>query len=226
MTSFPLIILCAGFGKRMLNLTINKPKPLLEVNNKTLLNNTINFFENIGCNEFYINTHYEHQKILSYVQKKFNKHPINLIYEPSILGTGGAIKNIFNYTNNKNICVVNSDIYWENNNKFDLLDFLKDFNEVTHCKMLLSKKNKFHGLKRTRGDFNLKKNNVSNWVEGNDIIFYSGFQIVNKNIFENFNKKFSMNEIWNKQILEKKLKGTLIQSKILHVGDKNTFDNL
>ena len=36
MTNLPLLILCAGFGKRMLNLTINSPKPLLVIDNITL----------------------------------------------------------------------------------------------------------------------------------------------------------------------------------------------
>ena len=44
MKNFSLLILCAGFGKRMLDLTINSPKPLLKINNQTLLGNTINLF--------------------------------------------------------------------------------------------------------------------------------------------------------------------------------------
>ena len=52
MVNFSLLILCAGFGKRMLELTLEKPKPLLKYKNITLLYNTINFFQNIGCNEF------------------------------------------------------------------------------------------------------------------------------------------------------------------------------
>ena len=57
MNNFSVIILCAGFGQRMLDLTLNTPKPLLKINNKTLLGNTINFFLDIGCSEIFINTH-------------------------------------------------------------------------------------------------------------------------------------------------------------------------
>ena len=39
------LILCAGFGKRLNPLTIQKPKPLLEVNDITLLENTINLIK-------------------------------------------------------------------------------------------------------------------------------------------------------------------------------------
>ena len=83
MNKFSLLILCAGFGRRMLELTRNIPKPLLKVNNKTLLSNTINFFSDIGCNEFFINTHYLHNKIKTYVSKNFENYPLNIIYEPT-----------------------------------------------------------------------------------------------------------------------------------------------
>ena len=112
MTKFSLLILCAGFGNRMFELTKDTPKPLLRFKNKILLGNTINYFKNIGCDEIFINTHYLYSEINKYIIENFSKYSIKLVFEPSILGTGGGIKNIFNYTNNKNICVVNSDIFW------------------------------------------------------------------------------------------------------------------
>ena len=123
-----------------------------------------------------------------------------------------------------NLCVVNSDIFWQIDNKQDIINFLENINEVNHCKILLSKKNHFFGLTSTEGDFRIKNNTVSKWSKGNEIIFYSGFQIVSKNVFKNLNKKiFSMNEIWNKLIIDKKLQGQLASSDILHIGDKNAF---
>ena len=224
MKNFSLLILCAGFGKRMLDLTINSPKPLLKINNQTLLGNTINLFSKIGCNEIFINTHYLHSKIETFIIKNFYNYPIKLVYEPSILGTGGAIKNIFNYTKSKKICVVNADIFWQSHNKADLINFLNDSKKITSCKLLLSKESNFFGLKRSQGDFKIKNNLVSNWTKKDKIIFYSGFQIVSKNIFKNTNKIFSINTIWESLMEQKELKGSLIQSDILHIGDKNSFD--
>ena len=42
------IILSAGYGKRLNPMTLSKPKPLLEINKKTLLENTINILEKYG----------------------------------------------------------------------------------------------------------------------------------------------------------------------------------
>lgn len=224
MSKFTLLILCAGFGKRMLDLTTNTPKPLLKINNKTLLSNTINFYLDIGCNEIYINTHYFHEKIESYIDKNFKDYPITIIHEPSILGTGGAIKNIFNYTKSKKICVVNSDIFWVKNNKMEIKNFIQNYKKITDCQILLSKKVNFCGLKKEIGDFNISDSLVTKWQVGNEIIFYSGLQIVSKNVFKNKNKKFSMNEVWDHLVDQKKLKGSLIHSKIVHIGDKSSFN--
>ena len=225
MKNLPILILCAGFGKRMLDLTTNIPKPLLKIRNRILLGNTINFFNAIGFSNIFINAHYLHSKIEKYIINNFN-NSVNLIYEPSILGTGGAIKNVFNYTKNNKICVVNSDIFFLKDNKKDLIKFLKDTDSITHGKILLSEDKNFYGLKKMNGDFNISNGIVSKWAKGNDIIFYTGIQILSKNIFQNTTNIFSINNIWNNLIINKNLKGSFIQSKILHVGDKKSFYEL
>ena len=73
MRNFTLMILAAGFGTRMESLTKNIPKPLLKINNSTLLTNTINFFENLGCKKLIINTHYMHEKLNDYISLKHPK---------------------------------------------------------------------------------------------------------------------------------------------------------
>tara|TARA_B100000161_G_scaffold246311_1_gene201762 strand:- start:155 stop:835 length:681 start_codon:yes stop_codon:yes gene_type:complete len=225
MTDFSILILSAGYGKRMQDLTLKTPKPLLRKKNKTLLENTINFFHEVGCKEFFINTHYLHKNIELFILNNFKEYPISLVYEPSILGTGGAIQNIFNYTNIKKICVVNSDIFWKSDNKLDVINFLKNYDEVTHCKIMLSKEKNFLGLKKNKGDFNIKNGNVSNWINGQDINIYSGLQIVSKKIFNNSSNNFSMYKIWNDLIVTNNLQGSFINSKVLHIGDKRSFDN-
>ena len=67
---------------------------------------------------------------------------------------------------------------------------------------------------------------ISDWTKDNEVYYYSGLQIVSRNIFQNTETNFSINDIWNKLILEKKLKGELIKSNILHIGDKNSLNKL
>ena len=50
------LILCAGYGKRLLPLTEDIPKPLLKVKNINLLDNTLEFLQSIGISKIKINT--------------------------------------------------------------------------------------------------------------------------------------------------------------------------
>ena len=224
MNSFSLMIMCAGFGSRMLDLTKNKPKPLLEIKNITLLENSINFFLSIGCNRIFINTHYLYKDIENFIKKNFKDYPISLVYEPVILGTGGGIKNIFNFTKKENILVSNSDILWQDKNKKDIINFARDINDIKNCKLLLSKEKNFLGLKSSNGDFRIINNKVSRWTKGDEIIFYSGLQIVSPHIFKNTTNIFPMNTIWDNLIKQNNLFGELIDSKITHLGDKKSFE--
>ena len=183
----------------------------------------IDFFTDIGCDEILINTHYLHHKIKKYMDKNFKKDPIQIIYEKTILGTGGGVKNIFNHTNRNKICVVNSDIFWTQKNKSHIKYFLRNYQDVSHCKMLLSKDINFLGLKKEKGDFNLKRNIVTNLKSKNEKLYYSGLQIVSKNIFYNRRKIFPINEIWTKLIKKNQIKGYVIPSKIRHIGDKKSI---
>ena len=67
------MVLAAGLGKRMHPLTLNKPKPLLEINDISLLERAINLLINCGVMEISINIHYLPDQIKKFLnEKKFN----------------------------------------------------------------------------------------------------------------------------------------------------------
>ena len=213
------MILAAGFGKRMMPLTKNKPKPLIEINGVTLLDNAINFLKKLGCNEIIINTHYHHLQIQNLILKRKDKKNIKLIYENDILDTGGGVKNAISYFTNQNIMVINSDIYWQNNNLIDAKSLIEFYIKNRSIHLLLSKKNKSFGLNNNIGDFIIKSGKVFRSNKNDEIIYYSGFQILNSKIFKNFKqKKFSFNDVWDHSIKENALYGKIMKSDWYHVG--------
>ena len=52
------LILCAGFGKRLNPITLNTPKPLLEIKDISMLERCINLIEKLGIQKIVINTFY------------------------------------------------------------------------------------------------------------------------------------------------------------------------
>ena len=90
------MILAAGFGKRIHPLTLNCPKPLLKINEETLLSNTLKFLELLGIKEVVINVHYLKEQIIDYISKKNLNLKINIIQEKEkILDTGGGVLNTY-----------------------------------------------------------------------------------------------------------------------------------
>ena len=70
------LILCAGFGKRLNPITLEKPKPLLRLNNITLLENTINLIKELGIKKIILNTFYLKKQISTFINEKILIFPL------------------------------------------------------------------------------------------------------------------------------------------------------
>jgi len=104
------LILAAGFGTRLLPFTKNTPKALFPVAGRPLLHIIILSLQNAGCKAVIINTHHLYKKIDSYLARQNYTIPVITRFEPEILGTGGAIKNVADFWNDHPFMVINSDI--------------------------------------------------------------------------------------------------------------------
>ena len=87
------LILCAGFGKRLNPLTLDIPKPLIQLKDKTMLENCINLIIKLGIKKIILNTFYLDEKINDFINKKKFPIEIQIIKDgEKILNTGGGIK--------------------------------------------------------------------------------------------------------------------------------------
>ena len=218
------IILAAGFGKRLLPLTKERPKPLLEIGGKKLIEYSIDLLRENNITEIIINSHYLHEKISEFITKKYPN--ISLSYEKNILDTGGGILNAMSFFEQKNFFVLNSDTVWTRSYSDDLHKLKEVFKNGNNKAALLlaHKKNSFD--KNLSGDFSLDKNNLLN-KSSNDYI-YTGCQLLNPNIF-NLKKEgdiFSMNEIWNDLIAQESLNGCLSSCSFLHATNLEIYNQL
>jgi len=98
------MILCAGFGTRLNELTKDTPKPMLKVGDKPILEHTINHLKKSGITKIIINLHYLPEQITSYFENG-EKFGVEIVYsyEDQPLGTSGAIKKV-----EKTLCESNS----------------------------------------------------------------------------------------------------------------------
>ena len=71
------LILCAGFGKRLNPLTLDIPKPLIQLKDKTMLENCINLIIKLGIKKIILNTFYLEEKINDFINKKISNRNTN-----------------------------------------------------------------------------------------------------------------------------------------------------
>ena len=203
------MILAAGFGKRLTPITDKLPKPLITVNNITLLENTLRFLKIIGIEEIAINVHYLANQIINFIKKLENNYNIKIFEEDFILGTGGGIFNCLPFFKNENFLVVNCDTIWNHKYKipFDELK-LKMTQKNAHIGMLVLNKN-YSFDTNLKGDF-AKASSTSNFILKKDLknnnLIYTGCQIINPIVFKGQKEKiFPINLIWENEINKKKI---------------------
>ena len=214
------MILAAGLGKRMQPLTLKTPKPLLEINNLTLLERAINLLLSHGVQEISINVHYLPEQIQTFINKKKYQARITISNEEDLLldTGGGVLKGSQNFRDSP-FFVINPDTVWSKH----YLEELKTLEEIyfkANKPTLLLVNKKLSIDPSFKGDFNLNYEKISKGDE-NQFIF-TGLQIINRSVLINEKTEvFSMNKVWNKLIKDKKLLGLESNQKFYHL---NTFD--
>lgn len=105
-----VLLMAGGRGRRLMPLTENCPKPLIEINGKPLLEIILEQCINAGINNFYISVHYLSQKIIDYFGngEKWSVK-ITYIHEEKPLGTAGALHLLKGEINDP-LLIMNGDI--------------------------------------------------------------------------------------------------------------------
>ena len=215
------IILCAGFGKRVLPLTKTLPKPLLKVNQVPLIEYSIRILKELGIEEIAVNVHHLKDKIIEYLD---SYHPnIKIFNEEIILDTGGALVNAKSFLSDDYFVILNSDTIWQKN----YIPYMKSLihktikNSFNAGLLLARKENSFD--ENLNPDFSLNDNLL---VDKKDHI-YTGFQIMRSNLLEKRKlEPFSVKKIWDDLIIEKKITGEVFEETFYHTTDFQIYNKL
>ena len=219
------MILAAGLGTRMKPLTLDKPKPLIKVGNKNLLERSINLLESYGVEKIIINVHHLADQIEKFILNVKSNIKIGISNEKNLLlDTGGGVKEGTKIFDKNPFFVLNPDTLWLPNYLDEMKSLEKIFFESKKPSLLLVNK-KLSFDTSFKGDFNLKDNIVSKDIENNFI--FTGLQLIDRNCFNMINKEvFSMNEVWDKLIDENKLYGLESRQKFYHLNTEDMYNKI
>ena len=105
-----VVILAGGLGTRLQELTKTIPKPMVKVGGKPLIEHIMQHYSNYGYKDFYIALGYKGKLIKRYFKKKkFKRWNINLIETGKNTMTGGRLKRLSKYLDNKTFLMTYGD---------------------------------------------------------------------------------------------------------------------
>ena len=219
-------ILCAGLGKRLNPVTLETPKPLLKLNDKTMLEKCINMILELGIKKIFLNTFHLGNQISEFIKNKKFPIDIQIINDGNeILNTGGGILNMIKNSQDENFIIFNPDTLWG-------LNYLDEINNMQNLyfsnnleNILLCVKKNLSFDKNLKGDFNLVNHSLRK-NKDNDFIFI-GCQILNKSLFNSYKLcNFSISEIWDELLNKNELNGFESVNKFYHLTNLETFKKL
>lgn len=113
MTPTHAMVLAAGLGLRMRPLTATRPKPLIEVAGRAMLDWALDHLVEAGVREAVVNVHYLADQIAAHVARR-TRPKITLSREDVLLDTGGGIARALPKLGNAPFFALNADVVWRN----------------------------------------------------------------------------------------------------------------
>ena len=207
-----ILVLAAGYGNRMDNLTKNIPKPMLKINQKMLIDYAIEIAQKVSHQRIFVNTHYQNQILESYIKE--NYLDIFISYEPNILGTGGAIKNI----QNDDLLILNTDNLWQETFVNEIKESINFFNENKNVENLL-----LVNSESLIFDLEMKSKNIINFPSINHNTQFQGCHLIRNQSLNHYPDVFNIQDYWINSSIGGKLYGYETVSVNPHVGTKELY---
>jgi MurNAc alpha-1-phosphate uridylyltransferase len=224
------MVLAAGLGLRLRPLTNDLPKPLLQVNGSTMLDQVLKQLEQVGVEEAVVNTHYKAEQIEQHV-RQCRRPKIILSKEPELLDTGGGVKNALPKLGPAPFFVINADLPWQDGAEPMLKRLADHFDESKmDAMLLLAPLAKANGFDKKKGDFFLDDNGKgfgrirrAGMPPPRPYVFISA-QLVHPRIYASIpDKIFSNNLIWDKAERAGRLYGLIHDGSCYHVGTPEDY---
>lgn len=204
-----VMLFAAGFGTRMGVLTADRPKPLIKVAGKPLLEHALSQVEAAGVSQTVVNVHYMAAQIAEHLKTRAN----TLISreEGQILETGGGLRAALPLLGSGPVFTLNTDAVWTGPNPLITLRDQWDGARMDAL-LLLAPPSRIKGF-QGNGDFLLASDGRITRAKGAAGLAYLGAQILLPRGIESIEEKaFSLNILWDQMIAEGRAFG------VLHTG--------
>jgi MurNAc alpha-1-phosphate uridylyltransferase len=215
------MVLAAGFGTRMRPLTDKRPKPLVEVAGKALLDHMLDRLAAAAVEMAVVNVHYLADQIERHVAGRTKPHVVFSDERAQILGTGGGVTKALPQLGDSPFFHVNSDSIWIEGVSPNLGRLAAAFDPAAMDALLLLAPTAGSIGYAGRGDFMMAPDGVLTRRQERDIapFVYAGAAILSPAMFDGAPQgAFSLNILLDKAAAAGRLHGLRLDGLWMHVG--------
>lgn len=205
------MIFAAGFGTRMGTLTQERPKPLIEVAGRALIDHALEQVEAYGAERVVVNLHYKPDQLRQHLDGR----KVTLAEEqPDILETGGGLRAALPHLGAGPVFTMNSDAVWAGPNPLEVL--AGAWRPAEMDALLLCIPPERATGHTGAGDFTLAADGRASRGPG---VIYSGVQIIRTDGIAGIAEKaFSLNLLWDEMLARERLFATVYPGHWCDVG--------
>ena len=216
------MVMAAGLGKRMRPLTATRPKPLVEVAGKALIDHVLDRLRAAGVGKIVVNVHYLADALEAHLKSRASDFDVTISDERALLlETGGGMVQAEPIIQADPFLVINSDNFWIDGPADTLRLLASHWREGEMDALLLLVPHARAGNHGGQGDFHMaadgrlsrrQKGRVAPYV-------FTGIQMVSKRLLRDApTGPFSTNILWDRAIAEGRCFGAVHQGLWFDVG--------
>lgn len=216
------MIMAAGLGKRMLPLTETRPKPLVEVAGKAMIDHCFDKLAEAGIGKAVVNVHYLADAMEAHLAAL--EYPVDIRISDErvqLLETGGGLVQAEPMIDEANFFCINSDNLWTDGPTNSLLQLAQTWDEdKMDALLLLVPRQSAHNYNGS-GDFHLDdEKRISRKLPDQQApLIFAGIQLISKRLLRDApSGPFSTNIFWERAIGEGRLFGMVHEGEWFEVG--------
>ncbi len=214
------MVLAAGLGTRMRPLSNDRPKSLIEVAGRTLIDLLLNRFVEAGITTAVVNTHYRADQLEAHLKGR-HAPAIEISREETLLGTGGGVKQALPRLGSDPFFVANADILWIDGYVPALRRLAERWDDRTMDALLLLVPTAFGLGVGDFGDFRLSPAGQVYWPQDQKVapFAYAGVQLIHRRLLDDTpDGRFQMSTCWQRAEAAGRLWGIAHDGVWAHVG--------
>ncbi len=215
------MVLAAGRGERLRPITDTLPKPLVKIDDRTLLDHAIDRLVEAGVERIVVNVHYRPEQIEDHLGRR---HDVEIVIsrEETALETGGGVAHALPLLGDHPFFVVNGDSLWLNGKTGALQRLADAFDPAeVDAALLLQRTSSAVGYDGERGDFMLDQLGRPRRRTDAEVAPYlfAGVQLLSPALFADVPAgPFSLNRIYDRAAASGRLLGIVHDGEWYHVG--------